>query len=1534
MSNLLWKYYLEDDVDKFRRILANVANPSHTLKGHGGGPTFSSSFGSKIGSSGGFGTSPKTFGKSRKASGPAGNINGIKRDHAGLTVLHRAASSTAVNAIEFATALIDHPSIDLYIQDTESGWTALHRALYFGNVTIARAIIERDSKDRATGNTGAKPDSSVIKIKDREGNTPFDVYNATIAPRSIREYIREQRLRRHERDDDSNDGDSELLKIDVSEPESIDGDELFAFGSNKNFSLGFGDQDDRQYPERITLKRPDRLLFQFYENYLDSIGNDNLVVGHENFPTTVSELPSMIQNRPIIIQDVVLSKLSSAVLTTDPESNLYMCGFGPGGRLGMGDETTRFNYVPVNQGGLAGKKVSTVALGQNHTLAVSSEGEIFSWGTNTWGQLGYNLPRPALKDEEPFCTTPRQIFGPLKREIIVGIAASAIHSVAHTSSSLFCWGKNEGQLGLMDSDSRSLEAQPIPRRVAASLFKSSIIKVSAINGATICLLENHTVCVFTNYGYNMVKFPLHESFTNYYLQSTSFTTRYDNESNNIINIESGGDTIAAISGRGDLYTLNVRKVDTKVAAASTTNPSKIKEALSQPQRVWSLRKGNWDGIKSVGVAENGSVIVCTQAGAVWRRVKRAKNKDSFTGNSNYDRKDFKFQRVPGLTKVVAVRSNPFGVFAAIRKDCDVTRIQVRIEDERLLEDLEPLSSIKDLVASEYPAEQHAKWQGRFDNLASEYGSVMAAVITSPDLEGDVEHLFMGQNFDSGYDIEICTSTSDIAIPVHSFLVAGRSSVLRSLLAEFRHSGNASLPDRSKSEPDILNIQNGTSDRIKITFNGLDFITLVNLVIFLYQDEVADVWNFANYYPHLAFRYRKVRGQLMELGSYLNMEYLNGPGLHRRPSDSITTDMDNAIKDEKFFDDCDALVELDGGEIPIHSALACQRCPFFDGLFNGRSGGQWLVGRRSESTGPIRIDLKHIAPETFEVVLRYLYVDIGPELFDHIVSPDIDEFSELILDVMSVANELMIDRLSQICQHVLGRFVTTRNVCNIVNAIAPCSIIELKHAGLEYMCLQLESMLENHLLDDLDEELVLELDEVVRDNQLHCLPFAKSGRADLDLHEKYPELAEDIDEERRRRLGDMMFRTHLKDDDSRLSSSFKMRMGSIDDNMSSPSNEKTRRKSRAAKNEPFSPSIRPKDVAADFMFDMDDDELPGSPPDLNLTIDLTSASPGGPATPSSVGLGIKYPPDTPQSATKTWSSPNLSLKLDMKEIMAQASTSRTSNLSLSLSAQKAKDEEATAKSATPRLSQKERKEKASSPWQVAGVGSRTNLKDILDKENKSSPVALAPFSTISPAISPVNTPSTTRRVASPDTRFAGQKRNDSASITKAQKPSPGPSKQTIPSSRSTPLVPHSKSYKAPTSKAEPSLQLSMADIIGMQQREQEVIKEAVAKRSLQEIQEEQQFQEWWDQESKRAMEEEAQRMKVSSNGAGRGGAKSSGGRGKSGTRGRGGRGRGGGGGGETVKVGGGGEPVKGGGSGGGGNGRRGRGKPQEKTNVAK
>ena len=47
---------------------------------------------------------------------------------------------------------------------------------------------------------------------------------------------------------------------------------------------------------------------------------------------------------------------------------------------------------------------------------------------------------------------------------------------------------------------------------------------------------------------------------------------------------------------------------------------------------------------------------------------------------------------------------------------------------------------------------------------------------------------------------------------------------------------------------------------------------------------------------------------------------------------------------------------------------------------------------------------------------------------------------------------------------------------------------------------------------------------------------------------------------------------------------------------------------------------------------------------------------------------------------------------------------------------------------------------------------------------------------------------------------------------------------------------------------------MREIIGQQEREQALEREATVKRSLQEIQVEQAFEEWWDKESRRVQEE--------------------------------------------------------------------------------
>lgn len=196
MSHLLWKSYWEQDVDRFRRLLASTGQGSHIASRS---PAYGTESAYLSKSPGALGSSPRSANKPRRASGltpsasaktkdsavVVGKADVNSRDHAGLTILLRAAASADPKAAHFAQALIQHPAIDLYVQDLESGWNALHRALYAGNVSIARMLLERERGYITGHNIGTLGKVGLlIKTKDNEGNSPFDVYNSTIATRS------------------------------------------------------------------------------------------------------------------------------------------------------------------------------------------------------------------------------------------------------------------------------------------------------------------------------------------------------------------------------------------------------------------------------------------------------------------------------------------------------------------------------------------------------------------------------------------------------------------------------------------------------------------------------------------------------------------------------------------------------------------------------------------------------------------------------------------------------------------------------------------------------------------------------------------------------------------------------------------------------------------------------------------------------------------------------------------------------------------------------------------------------------------------------------------------------------------------------------------------------------------------------------------------------------------------------------------------------------------------------------------------------
>ena len=668
------------------------------------------------------------------------------------------------------------------------------------------------------------------------------------------------------------------------------------------------------------------------------------------------------------------------------------------------------------------KKIVNVGLGQNHTVAVCSQGEVFSWGNNALGQLGYSLPTTSSKDQDPLQLLPRQIFGPLKREIVMGTAASRTHSVVYTSTSLYTFGKNDGQLGLVDADARSLEMQVTPRKVAASLFSSSISMVSAIDKATICLLENRDVWVFANYGWKKVTFPL-DGFSNYFLKSSYFSKRYDNSPNHIVKISSGGDTICALARSGDVFTVTLsQNTESSLNTTSTTNPAKIRGALSTPQRVWSLRKSHM-AVRDVDVGQDGSVIICTESGSVWKRLKRAKVKDANAapGTLEYRPKDYKFSRIGGLTRITAVRSNIYGAFAAVRKDTDVLKTQVEICNSTLWTSLFPLLSFHALSREEdSDTEEPVLRYWKPKAPANDPATIRHAVLTSKSLEKDIETLFRDDrdSESSNYDIKVGTTVSEVRIPCHEFLLAGRSSILRRSLRSFRQTYCFSLSE-------VFTVEYDKHGNTLILFQGLDFITILSFVFYSYTDSILDVWHHTRQAPESAFRYRQVRTELMKLAAHLEMRGLEQAArLMSSPSRDLHRDMELAIMEPEYFQTGDVEVELDGSSIKVHSALMCQRCPFFEGLFHGRAGGIWLSSRRETIQEPqeaIKVDMKHVGFPVFQLVLRHIYADTGEELFDDVVAADLDAFLDLVMEVLSAANELMLDRLAQVCQKMLGRF---------------------------------------------------------------------------------------------------------------------------------------------------------------------------------------------------------------------------------------------------------------------------------------------------------------------------------------------------------------------------------------------------------------------------------------------------------------------------------------------------------------------------------
>jgi RCC1 and BTB domain-containing protein len=145
----------------------------------------------------------------------------------------------------------------------------------------------------------------------------------------------------------------------------------------------------------------------------------------------------------------------------------------------LGHGGTGWKYVPRLCQSLSGCVVATVTCGSYHTAAVTSNGDLWTWGGGMYGKLGHG--------NEAGSSTPKRVEGLIGLQV-TQIACGSRHTAVVTSTgALYSWGdKENGVAGHGDAD---IEGHQYTPRLVERLAGKRVVQLSACGFHTGCITD-------------------------------------------------------------------------------------------------------------------------------------------------------------------------------------------------------------------------------------------------------------------------------------------------------------------------------------------------------------------------------------------------------------------------------------------------------------------------------------------------------------------------------------------------------------------------------------------------------------------------------------------------------------------------------------------------------------------------------------------------------------------------------------------------------------------------------------------------------------------------------------------------------------------------------------------------------------------------------------------------------------------------------------------------------------------------------------
>jgi alpha-tubulin suppressor-like RCC1 family protein len=260
---------------------------------------------------------------------------------------------------------------------------------------------------------------------------------------------------------------------------------VLAWGSNASGQLGDGTRTTRVNPTEVhgLCANSNVVAVAGGRSFSLALKLDGTVLAWG----TGGDGTSNTQLRPVPIAGLgtdakVFAIAAGAVhaLALKTDGTVWAWGKNQNGQLGLGDNVSRSSPVQV-KGLPAGVEVQAIAASGTVSAALTSDGRVFAWGNNAFGQLGTGDTEPRSL---PFEVTS---LGSGVRAIVIGAYSVALK----LDGSVFTWGTNSfGTLG--DNESPDV-ARTSPVRVIAPGSGIVAIAGGASGSHVLALKDNLTV---------------------------------------------------------------------------------------------------------------------------------------------------------------------------------------------------------------------------------------------------------------------------------------------------------------------------------------------------------------------------------------------------------------------------------------------------------------------------------------------------------------------------------------------------------------------------------------------------------------------------------------------------------------------------------------------------------------------------------------------------------------------------------------------------------------------------------------------------------------------------------------------------------------------------------------------------------------------------------------------------------------------------------------------------------------------------------